>query len=126
MARTGHERGFSLLELMIAVAIIAVLSTLAFPFYTDYIESARQAVLSQNIDSMRIFQEDFRLRTGAYSAEDWAPGDAATETGWLPDQDGAGVTYTVTLVGDSYRVEADDGNICYFRNFADGSGGACP
>jgi type IV pilus assembly protein PilE len=120
------QSGLSLLELMITVAIVAILSTIAFPIYTDYIQNSRQAVLSQNIDTMRIFQEDFRLRTGAYSAEDWAPGDGPTETGWLPDQDGAGITFTVTLVNDSYRVEADDGNVCYFRNFDDGTGGPCP
>jgi type IV pilus assembly protein PilE len=103
-----QQTGVTLLELMVAVAILAIVSTIAFSSYRDYIATAREAVLAQNIDTMRIFQEDFRLRTGAYSDEDWAPGDAETETGWLPQQDGRNVSYTVTVAGNAYTVVATD------------------
>ncbi|MEE4361247.1 MAG: prepilin-type N-terminal cleavage/methylation domain-containing protein, partial [Pseudomonadales bacterium] len=107
----AKQHGFSLLELMITVAIIAILSGLAFPIYQDYIQTSQEAVLSQNIDSMRVFQEDFRLRTGAYSGEDWSPGDGPTETGWLPDQTGGNISYVVTANAGpplSYTVVATD------------------
>ncbi|MEE4384046.1 MAG: prepilin-type N-terminal cleavage/methylation domain-containing protein [Pseudomonadales bacterium] len=107
---TVHQRGVTLLELMITVVIVAIVATLAISGYNGYVATAREAVLGQNIDTMRVFQEDFRLRTGAYSGEDWAPGDGETETGWLPQQDGRNVSYVVTVAGNQYTVVATDGD----------------
>jgi type IV pilus assembly protein PilE len=107
-----HTRGFTLIELMIAVAIIAIISAVAIPAYQGYIETAREGVLSQNIDTMRLFQEDFRLRTGNYFAGEWQPdgSDVTLETtlGWSPNSDGADVSYVVTTGADSWTVTATD------------------
>ncbi len=62
------QKGFTLIELMISVAIIGIVAAIAIPAYVDYIEAAEEAVMVQNIDTMRMFQEDFRLRNGAYAA----------------------------------------------------------
>jgi prepilin-type N-terminal cleavage/methylation domain-containing protein len=35
------SRGFSLIELMIAVAIVAILATIAYPSYSDYVMRGR-------------------------------------------------------------------------------------
>lgn len=40
---TGNNRGFTLIELMIVVAIVAILGSIAFPAYTDYVRKARRA-----------------------------------------------------------------------------------
>ncbi len=107
-----RQQGITLIELMIVVALIAVLTFIAVPLYQGYIETAREGVLSQNISTMRVFQEDFRLRTGTYSDEDWEPGDGPTNTGWQPNQDGATVTYVVTVddgcTAPCYTVTATD------------------
>ena len=42
-APRGRQRGFTLVELMIAVAIIAILAKLAFPVYTNSVKKARRA-----------------------------------------------------------------------------------
>lgn len=114
-----RNQGFSLIELMIAVAIVGVLAAIAIPAYNGYLQSAREGVLAQNISTMRIFQEDFRLRTGNYSAFTWDP-DAPADTpiGWRPDTDGPDVTYVVTVAGNTYTVVAtDDAGTTLTRTF---------
>lgn len=105
-------RGYTLIELMVVVAIVALIASIAVPLYTDYIDSARTAKLVDAIDSMRIFQEDLKLRTGNYGAGTIDP-STATNTltaaiGWQPDT-ADNTKYVVTAnAGNSWTVTATD------------------
>jgi type IV pilus assembly protein PilE len=105
--RRGPQNGFTLIELMIVVGIVAIISAIAMPFYTDYIETSREATLINNIATMEAFQEDFRLRNGAYQAGVYNAGSDADllVLGWAPQADD-GTVYTIVLAGGSYRVTA--------------------
>lgn len=100
-------KGFTLIELMIAVTILAILSAVAIPMYNDYIRTSREGVLINNIATIEVFQEDFRLRNGNYFAP--AADAAAIEAGigWDPRDDGD-VDYSIADAGASYRVTATD------------------
>jgi type IV pilus assembly protein PilE len=50
-------RGFTLIELMIAVAIIAILAAVAMPVYTDYITRSRLADASTGLATVRAQME---------------------------------------------------------------------
>ena len=108
---SAHPRhrhaGFTLIELMIVVGIMAIISAIALPFYTGYIETSRQATLINNIATMEAFQEDFRLRNGAYQPGVFNAGSDANllVLGWAPQADD-GTVYTIVLAGGSYRVTA--------------------
>lgn len=124
----NSQRGFTLIELMITVALVAIVSAIAYGAYSGYTDTAGESVLRNNIESIRVFQEDARLRTGAYVAGtyDVGGGDTSltTNLGWQPNDGSDDIVYVVALDGGGWTATATSPTgttIC--RAFA---GAACP
>lgn len=60
------RRGFTLIELMVVMAIIAVLLTIAAPRYFNHLERAREATLRQTLAVVRDAIDKFHGDTSAY------------------------------------------------------------
>ncbi len=60
-------QGFTLIELMIAVAIVAVLASIAYPAYQDSVRKGRRADAMAAISAIQLSQEHWRGNNPAYS-----------------------------------------------------------
>ena len=114
-ARPRHASmcfGFSLLELMIAIAILGVIVAIATPLYRGYVESAATGALINGFSTMEVFQEEVLLRTGSYAEGTYDAGTGDTSltdaTGWRPQADTGSVYVVEEATASSYRVTATD------------------
>ena len=80
-------RGFTLIELMITVAVIAVLSAIALPAYTDYVTRSKLAEAYAHLGDLRVKMEQSYLDNRRYST-DAAGGTCGVPGGNTPTMDG--------------------------------------
>jgi general secretion pathway protein G len=62
----GRARGFTLIELIVVLAILALLLTIAIPRYFAHVEHAKEATLKQDLNIMREAIDKFYGDKGRY------------------------------------------------------------
>ena len=60
------DTGFTLVELMVVMAIVALLLSLALPRYFNHLESARETILKQDLAVMRDAIDKYHSDRGRY------------------------------------------------------------
>ena len=55
----GRSKGFTLIELMITVAIVAILAAVSYPQYTEYVRRSRLAEATGTLAATRVRLEQF-------------------------------------------------------------------
>lgn len=118
-----HIQGFTLIELMIGVAIIAILAAVAMPQYTDYVRRSRLADASTGLATMRAqmerhFQDNRTYATSGAFTTPCAAGADSTRTfgNFVISCDGAPdpTTFTLKAVGTgpvagfTYKINQSD------------------
>jgi type IV pilus assembly protein PilE len=104
-------RGFTLIELMIVVAIVGILSVLAYPSFQDYLRKSRRGEALSSLMSIHLNQEKHRANNPQYGtlAQVWG-GVTTTENGYYNLTVGglgaSTVTMTATAVGDQANDRA--------------------
>ena len=63
----GRSRGFTLIELMIVVAIVAILTTIAYPNYRDYVIRGQLVDATQGLSTVRANMERFYQDNRSYA-----------------------------------------------------------
>ena len=57
--RSGNARGYTLIELIIVIAIISILIAVAVPLYTKSIQRTKESVLKQNLFNIRTVIDEY-------------------------------------------------------------------
>jgi type IV pilus assembly protein PilE len=126
------QKGFTLIELMIVVAIIGILASIVMPNYTEYVNRARATEATSALADMRIRMEQHFQDTRSYAGNNAvlcaAPNGTNTEffdfsCSSAPD----GTTYTLEAQGTGvmadYRYDINENNV-KSSDTADGGGSA--
>ena len=66
--RIGLQRGFTLIELMIAVAIVGILASIALPSYQDYVRKGRRADAQAFMHEVASRQQHFLVDRRMYAS----------------------------------------------------------
>jgi type IV pilus assembly protein PilE len=67
MHRNAKNAGFTLVELMITVAIIAVIAAIALPNYTDYVTRSKFSEAHGHLSDLRVKMEQYYQDNRRYS-----------------------------------------------------------
>ena len=66
--KSGRQNGFTLIELMIAVAIIGILASIAYPSYQKYLLTSRRAGAQSEMLRIQLGLEKWRANHNSYTA----------------------------------------------------------
>ena len=80
----NKQSGFTLIELMIVVAIVGILATIAYPSYTDYVIRGRIPDATSGLAAKRVQMEQFFQDNRTYVGAPACAADMQRPAGFSP------------------------------------------
>ena len=106
-ARIRNARGFTLIELMVVVAIVGILASLAYPSFMSQVRKSRRSDAAVSMSSVQQAQERWRANKTAYASNTEMTTAVPNGLGLLAITDGGYYTLTVSNnTATSYALTA--------------------
>ncbi|MFH2013097.1 MAG: prepilin-type N-terminal cleavage/methylation domain-containing protein [Pseudomonadota bacterium] len=99
-----NEKGFTLIELMIVVAIIGILAAIAIPNFLSYQKKAKTAEAKTMLANIRTMEEAYLAENDTYSA-------SKTQIGWVDPTYKYYSTMSITAASSSAFTARISGNL---------------
>jgi type IV pilus assembly protein PilE len=94
------QRGFTLIELMVVVTIVAILAAIALPAYTDYVKRGKIPDATSTLSTKRVKMEQWFLDNRTYATGPECVADTTSSQNFDFSCTGlAATTYTLTATG---------------------------
>ncbi|RAU17359.1 type IV pilin [Nitrincola tibetensis] len=92
-----HDKGFTLIELMIVVAIIGIIASVAYPSYQDSIAKSRRANAQASLLELAQFMERHYTANNQYTVGNTNPVTPPALPFTVSPKDGGAVFYNIDL-----------------------------
>lgn len=114
------QAGFSLVELMVTIAIIGILSAVAIPVYNGYISASKNGVAMTNAEGLAGFQRTYFYEYDTFLAGVYDP-SSSTNTltaglEWNPKGDKNQFRYVTTACGGNTIANCVDITVSYLSD----------
>ena len=82
-----RRAGFTLIELMVTIAIVAILAAIAIPMFGEQMSKGRRSEAMSTLTNLQLKEERWRSNHGTYATFDELNGSAAASTAFNAAQD---------------------------------------